>query len=163
MNRNTAIMATNALQTVRKLTTISGLHIKGKSPSTPKSVSYVKAFKSKAIFKSNDEFDIYLKRLPRYYVRKVFKESIYDPFDFSLDRIRLERNVAKSEIPLNSINPSDLYMSPEILTSFVSPTGKILHSDITGLNVKDQKRISKAIRRCQAMGLMSKTSNDYNR
>lgn len=99
---------------------------------------------------------------PRF-MKQFNTESIYDPFDFSLARINLDKKSQQSKKPLHKINPLDLYLCPEILSKYVSSTGKILHSDVTGLAPKDQRLISKAIRRCQAVGLMSKTSNNYNR
>lgn len=99
---------------------------------------------------------------PRF-LKQFNTESIYDPFDFSLARINLDRKFSKNKKPLNKINPLDLYLYPEILSKYVSSTGRILHRDVTGLSPKDQRLISKAIRRCQAIGLMSKTSNNYNR
>ncbi|CAL9734067.1 small ribosomal subunit protein bS18m [Monosporozyma servazzii] len=99
---------------------------------------------------------------PRF-MKQFNSESIYDPFDFSLARINLDKKSQQSNKPLKKINPLDLYLSPDILSKYVSSTGKILHRDVTGLSPKDQRLISKAIRRCQAIGLMSKTSNNYNR
>ncbi|CCK72756.1 mitochondrial 37S ribosomal protein bS18m RSM18 KNAG_0L01360 [Huiozyma naganishii CBS 8797] len=96
-------------------------------------------------------------------VKQFANESIYDPFDFSLERIRLDRKFRSTEKPLGPVNPMNLYSSPEMLVRYVSSSGKILHSDVTGLAHKDQKRLAKAIRRCQAIGLMSKTSNAYNK
>lgn len=99
---------------------------------------------------------------PRF-MKQFNSESIYDPFDFSMARINLDRKFHSNKKPLNKINPLDLYLYPEVLSKYVSSTGKILHSDVTGLSPRDQRLISKAIRRCQAIGLMSKTSNNYNR
>ena len=99
---------------------------------------------------------------PRF-LKQFNTESIYDPFDFSLARINLDRKFNENKKPLNKINPLDLYLYPEILSKYVSSTGRILHRDVTGLSPRDQRLISKAIRRCQAIGLMSKTSNNYNR
>lgn len=96
-------------------------------------------------------------------VKNFVGDSIYDPFDFSMERIILDRKNRSSSRPLGKVNPLDLYQSPEILVKYVSSTGKILHRDVTGLTAKDQRRLSKAIRRCQAIGLMSKTSNEYNK
>lgn len=163
MRRSATLRQNVFMQITRYLSTTNNLSFKRRSTSTIKKLTLEKDNKFNSKFKTNDQYDVNMKRLPAFHVRKVFKESIYDPFDFSLNRIRLERKVIESKIPLNSINSSDLYLSPEILARFVSSTGRILHSDVTGLNVKDQKKISRAIRRCQAIGLMSKTSNDYNR
>lgn len=60
------------------------------------------------------------------------------------------------------VNPLDLYTSPETLSQFVTSTGRILHRDVTGLSAKNQRRLSKAIRRCQSIGLMSKVHKDVS-
>lgn len=86
--------------------------------------------------------------------------TTYDPFDFSMARLYLDRkNKSKFKVLGHNINPLDLYTSPEVLSQFMSSTGKILHRDVTGLSAKNQRRLSKAIRRAQAIGLLSKTHN----
>lgn len=100
--------------------------------------------------------------------KKFQRGSIYDPFDFSLARIHLDKKYGSSRRPINDlfikfgINPLDLYTSPEVLSQFLTSTGKILHRDVTGLSAKNQRRLSKAIRRCQAIGLMSKVHKDVS-
>lgn len=108
------------------------------------------------------------KRIDPRLTKKFQRGSIYDPFDFSLARIHLDKKFGLNSHPMNDmfekfgINPLDLYTNPEVLSQFVSSTGKILHRDVTGLSAKNQRRISKAIRRCQAIGLMSKTHKDVS-
>lgn len=99
---------------------------------------------------------------PRF-IKQFNEQSIYDPFDFSMARINLDKKFPNPGKPLNKMNAKDLYLYPEILARYVSSTGRILHSDVTGLSPRDQRLISKAIRRCQAIGLMSKVSNNYNK
>ncbi|SMN19951.1 similar to Saccharomyces cerevisiae YER050C RSM18 Mitochondrial ribosomal protein of the small subunit, has similarity to E. coli S18 ribosomal protein [Maudiozyma saulgeensis] len=101
-----------------------------------------------------------IKTLEPKLIKSFEYSTIYDPFDFSMARINLDRK-HKSKFKLfgNNINPLDLYTSPEILSQYMSSTGKILHSDVTGLSAKNQRRLAKAIRRAQAIGLLSKTHN----
>lgn len=101
-------------------------------------------------------------------MRRFVRDSTYDPFDFSLGRIHLDRKHSLSNRSANDmfdkfgVNPLDLYTSPEVLSQFLSSTGKILHRDVTGLSAKNQRRVSKAIRRAQAIGLLSKTHRDVS-
>lgn len=101
-----------------------------------------------------------IKTLEPRLIKSFEYSTIYDPFDFSMARINLDRK-HKSKFKLfgNNINPLDLYTSPEILSQYMSSTGKILHSDVTGLSAKNQRRLAKAIRRAQSIGLLSKTHN----
>ncbi|EDO15784.1 hypothetical protein Kpol_478p20 [Vanderwaltozyma polyspora DSM 70294] len=98
--------------------------------------------------------------------RRFKLSSTYDPFDFSLAKLHLDtkfktKSNSKNDIfEVCGINPLDLYSNPEYLSHFLSSTGRILHRDVTGLSVKNQRRMSKAVRRCQAIGLLPKTCRD---
>ncbi|CCC70360.1 hypothetical protein NCAS_0E02900 [Naumovozyma castellii] len=104
-----------------------------------------------------------VKAIDEVFVKKFQQGSIYDPFDFSMAKVNLDRKT-KSLIGTSktynisyNINPLDLYSSPSELNKFISSTGKILHRDVTGLSAKNQRRLSKAIKRAQSIGLLSKT------
>lgn len=108
-----------------------------------------------------------IKKLESKLIKNFQPGTVYNPFDFSLERIHLDRKfgVRPGSYDLFEklkVNPLDLYTNPEFLSRFVSSTGKILHRDVTGLSAKNQRRLSKAIRRCQAIGLMSKTHKDVS-
>lgn len=117
--------------------------------------------------KANQAAPISRKIDPRL-TKKFQRGSIYDPFDFSLARIHLDKKFGSSTRSMNDmfnklgVNPLDLYTNPEVLSQFVSSTGKLLHRDVTGLSAKNQRRVSKAVRKCQAIGLMSKTHKDVS-
>lgn len=121
----------------------------------------------KQVQESDAPLDARKKINPRF-SKRFQSSSIYDPFDFSLSRIHLDRKFNVKNNPANAlfqvfgINPLDLYSSPDILSKFLSSTGRILHRDVTGLSAKNQRRLSKAIRRCQAIGLISKTHRDVS-
>ncbi|SCU78421.1 LADA_0A05534g1_1 [Lachancea dasiensis] len=107
------------------------------------------------------------KKIDSRLVKKFQSGTTYDPFDFSLARLHLDkkfatRNSSNDLFELNGVDPLDLYTNPEFLSQFVTSSGKILHRDVTGLSAKNQRRLSKAIRRCQAIGLMSKTHRDVS-
>lgn len=57
--------------------------------------------------------------------------------------------------PKKSLTPSEVpFTSPEILSRYVTDTGKILPRRITGLSAKDQRAITKQIKRARNMLLM---------
>ncbi|KAH3902778.1 related to 37S ribosomal protein RSM18, mitochondrial [Saccharomycodes ludwigii] len=101
---------------------------------------------------------------PRF-VRSFNSATTYDPFDFSLARLHLDKkysNIRSENDFLNKINAVDLYVYPQYLSKFLTSSGKIVHRDVTGLSAKNQRRISKAIRRAQAIGLLSKVHQDVS-
>ncbi|KIW03102.1 ribosomal protein S18 [Verruconis gallopava] len=51
-------------------------------------------------------------------------------------------------------DPLKHYKNMALLSQFVTETGRIKHSNVTGLKVKNQRRLSKAIRRAVGLGLM---------
>ncbi|SCU78357.1 LAFA_0A06216g1_1 [Lachancea sp. 'fantastica'] len=108
-----------------------------------------------------------IKKVDSRLVKKFQSGTTYDPFDFSLARLHLDKKFASRNsfndlFDKNGVDPLDLYTNPEFLSQFVTSSGKILHRDVTGLSAKNQRRLSKAIRRCQAIGLMSKTHKDVS-
>lgn len=109
-------------------------------------------------------------------VSKNFTKSfvagqIYDPFDFSMNRLDMENKWAKNRkdaaknykngeddvFARTGIDPLDLYLMPEILSRFVSATGQILPREVTGCNSKNQKKLAIAIKRARSVGLLSTT------
>lgn len=108
-----------------------------------------------------------IKKLGSKLIKNFQPGAVYNPFDFSLERIHLDKKYGLRSGSYDifdrlKINPLDLYTNPEFLSRFVNSTGKILHRDVTGLSAKNQRRLSKAIRRSQAIGLMSKTHKDVS-
>ncbi|CAG60776.1 uncharacterized protein GVI51_J02673 [Nakaseomyces glabratus] len=109
-----------------------------------------------------------IKTINANFVPQFQRSAVYDPFDFSLSRLNLDRKMNRPKIQHHDLfekyglNPLNFYARPEILSYYVGSTGKILHRDVTGLSAKNQRRMAKAIRRCQAIGLMSKTHRFTN-
>ncbi|CCE83190.1 Piso0_003762 [Millerozyma farinosa CBS 7064] len=88
----------------------------------------------------------------------------YDPFDFSSDKLDIERRERRSAqrskgstdpFDRAGIDPLDLYTMPEILSKFLTSTGQILPREITGCTGKNQRKLSIAIERSRHCGLLS--------
>lgn len=52
------------------------------------------------------------------------------------------------------------YRNAEVLRRFLSPEGKILPSRRTGLTAVHQRKVTKAIKRARAIGLLPFTNHD---
>jgi small subunit ribosomal protein S18 len=52
------------------------------------------------------------------------------------------------------------YKNSELMRRFLSPEGKILPGRRTGLTSKNQRKITKAIKRARAIGLLPFTNHD---
>lgn len=52
------------------------------------------------------------------------------------------------------------YKNNELMRRFLSPEGKILPGRRTGLTSKNQRKITKAIKRARAIGLLPYTNHD---
>ncbi|CCH58999.1 hypothetical protein TBLA_0B01560 [Henningerozyma blattae CBS 6284] len=113
-------------------------------------------------------FNTITKRVDRGLVKHFEVGQLYEPFDLSMARIRLDRknaavnsaNRRKNNSSHNGIHMTDLYTHPEQLSKYLSTTGQILSREVTGLSERDQKRLAKAIRRAQSIGLLSKVHRD---
>ncbi len=52
------------------------------------------------------------------------------------------------------------YQNAELLRRFLSPEGKILPARRTGLTAKNQRKITRAVKRARAIGLLPFTNRD---
>lgn len=92
--------------------------------------------------------------------------TTYDPFDFSLAKLNLEKkafrqgSVQSNGFDRKNLNPLDYYTTPRYLSAYLSSTGKILHRDVTGLSEKNQKRLTVAVHRAINAGLLSSVHKD---
>lgn len=98
--------------------------------------------------------------------------SMYDPFDFSMSRVDMEKQWEKSSKDAYSkyqagandvfektgIDPLDLYTMPEILSRFISSTGQVLPREVTGCTAKNQRKLGIAVKRAVGLGLLSATN-----
>ena len=53
------------------------------------------------------------------------------------------------------------YRDADVLRRFLSPEGKILPSRRTGLTAKNQRKLTKAIKRSRVIGLVPFTSSEF--
>ena len=52
------------------------------------------------------------------------------------------------------------FKNTELMRRFVSPEGKILPGRRTGLSSKNQRKVTKAVKRARAIGLLAYTNHD---
>lgn len=52
------------------------------------------------------------------------------------------------------------FKNTELMRRFVSPEGKILPGRRTGLSSKNQRKVTKAVKRARAIGLLAFTNHD---
>jgi len=66
-------------------------------------------------------------------------------------------NVKKSRVdPLAGLSDKDIdYKNLELLNKFISERGKIMASRITGISLKNQRKLARAIKRARNLALMS--------
>ncbi|MDD2840569.1 MAG: 30S ribosomal protein S18 [Rickettsiales bacterium] len=58
--------------------------------------------------------------------------------------------------PLHGVSGEDIdYKNLELLNKYISERGKIMASRITGISLKNQRKLSKAIKRARNLALMS--------
>jgi small subunit ribosomal protein S18 len=81
------------------------------------------------------------------------------PAPLTFPPAEIPSNISMSNVidknPKKSLTPSEVpFTSPEILARYVTDTGKILPRRITGLSAKDQRAITKQIKRARNMLLM---------
>lgn len=100
------------------------------------------------------------------FTKKFSAGDSYDPFDFSNDKLDIEKrlyrsknNAGNTKDPFEQagIDPCNLYTMPEILSRFLTSTGQILPREVTGCSAKNQKKLSAAIKRARCCGLLAST------
>lgn len=129
--------------------------------STSRSASAAKSY----LFSSSKRFDEASKAVTKpavlpQFVKKFADSTIYDPFDFSMTKLKLDKKLSKESHSKNSfdvkkLNPLDYYTNPKYLSNYLTSTGRILSRDVTKLSLKNQKRLAKSIKRSRSAGLLS--------
>ncbi|KAI9342878.1 mitochondrial 37S ribosomal protein RSM18 [Obelidium mucronatum] len=95
--------------------------------------------------------------------RRLFKpHETYEPKDLNQQNaefyLKAKLNAPKDDVfKILKINPLDMYKNVKLLSHFVTEMGHIKPRTETGLGIVNQKRLGKAIKRAQAMGLMPYT------
>ncbi|ODV85934.1 hypothetical protein CANARDRAFT_22719 [[Candida] arabinofermentans NRRL YB-2248] len=105
----------------------------------------------------------------RNFVNSMDGQVTYDPFDFTLQKIKYnakidknvnERLMKSSSFNAPEINPLDFYCLPHMLSKYLSPSGQILHRSVTGLSPRKHKLMAKAVKRARAAGFLGAVSQD---
>ncbi|EEH38077.1 mitochondrial 37S ribosomal protein RSM18 [Paracoccidioides lutzii Pb01] len=91
--------------------------------------------------------------------QKRFWETgdVYSPHDLSpaeMKKWKSKKSPSTDAFDALSLNPLHLYKNFAVMSEYVTEMGRIRHSSETGLRPVNQRRISKAIRRAVALGLM---------
>ncbi|KAJ3298990.1 hypothetical protein HDU79_003316 [Rhizoclosmatium sp. JEL0117] len=95
--------------------------------------------------------------------KRLFKPyQTYDPTELNQQNAAFYQKAKAKEPKVDifevlKMNPLDMYKNVRLLSHFVTEMGHIKPRTETGLGIVNQKRLSKAIKRAQAMGLMPYT------
>ncbi|KAK6463234.1 hypothetical protein DFJ63DRAFT_334781 [Scheffersomyces coipomensis] len=99
------------------------------------------------------------------YTRNFEFGQIYEPFDFSnlkhdIEKRHVQKSIKSLRDPFekSGIDPSTLYIYPEILSKYLSSTGQILPRSLTGCNATNQKKLANAIKTARCCGLLASTN-----
>ncbi|KAF9977650.1 hypothetical protein BGZ73_005366 [Actinomortierella ambigua] len=98
---------------------------------------------------------------PVYRSGRFRKGDIYKPSDLDTSKPRVYRappSKKKDELNIIGVNPLHEYKNAELLSHYISPVGRLLSREQTGLTAKNQRRLSKAVRRARAMCILSPTA-----
>lgn len=98
--------------------------------------------------------------IPSYLSASVEEGDIYSPNDLLFETVKA-KNQAKFYEPVRedcfktvNENPMNYWKNPVILSRFVTELGRIKPRGDTGLTAKNQRLLSRAIRRARAAGIM---------
>ncbi|KAL2133743.1 hypothetical protein VTI74DRAFT_1823 [Chaetomium olivicolor] len=96
--------------------------------------------------------DNYLRQMPR----RWKTGEVYAPRDLSpteMAKWRKAKPPTRDIIDMLGFNPLDNYKNFSLISEFITPMGRIRHSNTTGLRPVNQRKMAKAIRRAIGMGL----------
>ncbi|OBT51527.1 hypothetical protein VE04_08632 [Pseudogymnoascus sp. 24MN13] len=83
--------------------------------------------------------------------------DVYAPHDLSEVEMKKWKQRGKPAVDVFDVlelDPLVEYRNFAMLSEYMTPMGRIMHSNDTGLRSKNQRRIAKAIRRAVGMGFM---------
>ncbi|KAK4177862.1 ribosomal protein S18 [Triangularia setosa] len=104
------------------------------------------------VVKHQHRADMYLRKHPRQWR----EGDVYAPHDLSPAEARKWRGVKapkKDVIDMLGVNPLDNYRNFSMISEFMTPMGRIMHSKDTGLRPVNQRKMAKAIRRAIGLGI----------
>ncbi|OIW29021.1 ribosomal protein S18 [Coniochaeta ligniaria NRRL 30616] len=96
--------------------------------------------------------DNYSRQMPRNWKAG----DVYAPHDLSPAEMRKwrSRNAPKRDVmDVLGVNPLDLYKNFSVISDFITPFGRIKHSNETGLRPVNQRKMAKTIRRAIGLGI----------
>ncbi|KAK5946344.1 hypothetical protein PMZ80_000486 [Knufia obscura] len=95
--------------------------------------------------------------MERNFTRDWKPGDVYAPHDLSAAEARkwrVKRAPTTDAFDVLSLNPLNLYKNFSVMSEYITEQGRIRPRSQTGLRPVNQRRLAKAIRRAQALGLM---------
>ncbi|KAF8925999.1 hypothetical protein EDD21DRAFT_387495 [Dissophora ornata] len=88
------------------------------------------------------------------------KGDIYKPSDLNDTKTVTYSSPPKpvDELKILNLNPLHEYKNATLLSHYISPLGRLLSREQTGLSAKNQRRVTKAVRRARALCIISPTA-----
>jgi len=94
--------------------------------------------------------------LSRLIVRRYRSGDIFAPHDLSpteMSKWRARSRPVADAFDVLCMDPLEQYKNYSIMAEYVTPMGRLMHSRNTGLGAKNQRRVSRAVRRLVGLGL----------
>ncbi|KAI7823388.1 hypothetical protein BC939DRAFT_451969, partial [Gamsiella multidivaricata] len=88
------------------------------------------------------------------------KGDIYKPSDLNDSKTITYARPPKpvDELKILKVNPVVEYKNATLLSHYITPLGRLMSREQTGLSAKNQRRVAKAVRRARAMCIISPTA-----
>ncbi|KAF9391326.1 hypothetical protein CPC16_004437 [Podila verticillata] len=88
------------------------------------------------------------------------KGDIYKPSDLNDSKRATYSAPPKpvDELKILKLNPIVEYKNATLLSHYITPLGRLMSREQTGLSAKNQRRVTKAVRRARAMCILSPTA-----
>ncbi|KAK4645485.1 hypothetical protein QC761_201850 [Podospora bellae-mahoneyi] len=104
------------------------------------------------VVKHQHRADMYLRKHPR----RWREGDVYAPHDLSpaeAKKWKVVKSPKRDVIDMLGVNPLDNYRNFSMISEFMTPLGRIMHSKDTGLRPVNQRKMAKAIRRAIGLGI----------
>ncbi|KAI1306273.1 hypothetical protein EDD11_004827 [Mortierella claussenii] len=88
------------------------------------------------------------------------KGDVYKPADLndSKPATYSARSKPVDELKILKLNPVVEYKNAMLLSHYITPLGRLMSREQTGLSAKNQRRVTKAVRRARALCIISPTA-----